>query len=459
MEPEWNASLTGPGLGLGASPIRGLMMDVNLTQKEAMDAIIAGFSEEQFRLHEPRFILLVVCYAPLFIVAVTANTVVIAVFFKFHYMRSITNYFLVNLSIADLLVTFICMPAAVSQSITGLWIYGESICKLTSYFQCVSVAASVFTITAMSIDRYLLIKNSMAFRRVFNRKSTVYIIAILWVVALVIFMPILWVRRLKSIDAEGNPEVEAAFRKHGLVWCIEDWGQRKNSEYNSKHIYGVLCFVIVYATPGSVVISAYSLMGRQLWVVTPPFDRHESTASIQQQRVIKERRRAARILLLLAILFALCWLPYNVINLMLDLDIRWQERTMLNWYPFALLLGHANSAINPLLYCVMTKNLRKTVRKLFRQEFDDIHTGRRRCFKVSDTKYQLFERIRLIPWAASAVLHAGNAPSEQHPADTGQCHHLDECNGRCQHTQHQWRQPQLQPQVRSLFHPYITLQI
>lgn len=59
------------------------------------------------------------------------------------------------------------------------------------------------------------------------------------------------------------------------------------------------------------------------------------------------------------------------------------QRTMLNWYPFALLLGHANSAINPLLYCVMTKNLRKTVRKLFRQEFDDIHTGRRRCFKVS----------------------------------------------------------------------------
>lgn len=87
MEPEWNASLTGPGLELGASPIRSLMMEVNLTQKEVMDEIIAGFYEEQFRLHEPRFILLVVCYVPLIFMAAAANIVVIVVFFKFHYMR------------------------------------------------------------------------------------------------------------------------------------------------------------------------------------------------------------------------------------------------------------------------------------------------------------------------------------------------------------------------------------
>lgn len=54
---------------------------------------------------------------------------------SFFNVYSVTNYFLVNLSIADLLVTFICMPMAVGQSVTGLWLYGETMCKLTSYLQ------------------------------------------------------------------------------------------------------------------------------------------------------------------------------------------------------------------------------------------------------------------------------------------------------------------------------------
>ncbi|KAK3920053.1 Orexin receptor type 1 [Frankliniella fusca] len=48
---------------------------------------------------------------------------------------SVTNYFLVNLSFADLLVTLICMPMAVGTNVSKLWIYGEVMCMLTTYFQ------------------------------------------------------------------------------------------------------------------------------------------------------------------------------------------------------------------------------------------------------------------------------------------------------------------------------------
>jgi hypothetical protein len=47
----------------------------------------------------------------------------------------VTNYFVVNLSIADLLVTIICMPVAVSQAVSIVWIHGELMCKLSSYLQ------------------------------------------------------------------------------------------------------------------------------------------------------------------------------------------------------------------------------------------------------------------------------------------------------------------------------------
>lgn len=65
-------------------------------------------------------------------------------------------------------------------------------------FVGVAVAASVFTITAMSIDRYLAIRSPMAFRRVFNRKSTIFVIVALWLVALIIFAPVLRAVSIKS---------------------------------------------------------------------------------------------------------------------------------------------------------------------------------------------------------------------------------------------------------------------
>lgn len=48
---------------------------------------------------------------------------------------SVTNYFVVNLSVADLLVTIICMPVAVSQAVSIIWSHGELMCKLSSYLQ------------------------------------------------------------------------------------------------------------------------------------------------------------------------------------------------------------------------------------------------------------------------------------------------------------------------------------
>ncbi|RLU16307.1 hypothetical protein DMN91_012067 [Ooceraea biroi] len=327
------------------------------------------------KFHGETNYLLIILYVPVMALAVTANMLVITVVFKYQYMRSVTNYFVVNLSVADLLVTTICMPVAVSQAVSIVWRHGEVMCKLSSYLQGVAVAASVFTITAMSIDRYLAIRNPMAFRRVFNRRSTVLVIIALWLFALAIFVPVLRGMTLRSSGMEldniifhGSWATRGNFSRDNLraprmppafYVCIEDFGPLGIK----PHVFGAVCFVLVYAVPGLIVILAYSMMSRTLCSRKPPFDCDsvEGSASSQQSfRLVRERKRIAWILLLLALLFALCWLPYNMLRLLVDLGAV-EGRSIADALSYCLFLGHANSALNPVIYCFMTRNFRRSV--------------------------------------------------------------------------------------------------
>lgn len=50
-------------------------------------------------------------------------------------MRTVTNYFIVNLSLADVLVTIICLPASLVVDITETWFFGATLCKIVPYLQ------------------------------------------------------------------------------------------------------------------------------------------------------------------------------------------------------------------------------------------------------------------------------------------------------------------------------------
>ena len=54
---------------------------------------------------------------------------------KNHHRRTVTNYFIVNLSLADVLVTITCLPATLVVDITETWFFGQSLCKVIPYLQ------------------------------------------------------------------------------------------------------------------------------------------------------------------------------------------------------------------------------------------------------------------------------------------------------------------------------------
>ncbi|CAG9784796.1 unnamed protein product [Diatraea saccharalis] len=115
---------------------------------------------------------------------------------------SVTNIFLVNLSVADLLVTLFCMPVQIAKSVTLIWYFGEVMCKTVNFLQGVAVASSVFTITAMSVDRYLAITQSLRQPWMPSRRGACSLLVLLWLLALAIFAPLVAVT---AVEREPVP--------------------------------------------------------------------------------------------------------------------------------------------------------------------------------------------------------------------------------------------------------------
>ena len=94
-----------------------------------------------------------VVYAIMVMVAIVGNVSVIAIMGRNRRMRTVTNLFLINLSIADLLMVTINAMFHFVHMLTGNWSFGRTYCVWSSFVANLTVACSVFTITVTAIDR------------------------------------------------------------------------------------------------------------------------------------------------------------------------------------------------------------------------------------------------------------------------------------------------------------------
>lgn len=80
---------------------------------------------------------LVAVFVVLFIVGLIGNFLVCYAVIKNSQMRTVTNLFIMNLAIADLMVILICLPPTLLVDVSETWFFGEVMCKIFLYFQVV----------------------------------------------------------------------------------------------------------------------------------------------------------------------------------------------------------------------------------------------------------------------------------------------------------------------------------
>ncbi|XP_049870340.1 tachykinin-like peptides receptor 86C, partial [Pectinophora gossypiella] len=257
-------------------------------------------------------------------------------------MRTVTNYFLVNLSCADLMMASLNCLFNFIYMLHSDWIFGLWYCQLSNFLANVTVAASVFTLTGISFDRYQAIVRPLQPRM--SKTSSLITIAAIWISGMLLGLPCLLYSTTKEYWSKGIMKTA----------CLLSWPDGLPDVSYMDFTYQVLFFVVTYAVPILGMTFFYAAMGRVLW-------RSRSIGELTQRQVdaIRSKRKVVKMFILMIIIFGLCWLPYHSYFIYLHFNPtilykKYIQHIYLGFYWLAM----SNAMVNPIIYYWMNAKFR-----------------------------------------------------------------------------------------------------
>lgn len=165
------------------------------------DSVYANASVEPplYELSNPAIGILLASFS--FIVVVGNFMVIIAVAREM-YLRTVTNYFIVSLAIADVMVGGVVMPFSISNEMTSsVWLYGQAWCDLWRSLDVLASTASILNLCVISLDRYWAITDPIAYPSKLSNSKVCILIALVWFCSAGISFPaIAWWRAVTPSD-------------------------------------------------------------------------------------------------------------------------------------------------------------------------------------------------------------------------------------------------------------------
>lgn len=165
-------------------------MAINLTYTPNFSVSLL---EEYILNRDPLHIVvpLTVIYCIIFIIGVVGNVSTCVVIAKNKHMHTATNYYLFSLAVSDILLLLSGLPA----EMIGLWskhyyMFGESFCILQGFVAETSANATVLTITAFTVERYVAICHPFRSHSLSKLSRAVRLIIIVWFFSMLLAVPL-----------------------------------------------------------------------------------------------------------------------------------------------------------------------------------------------------------------------------------------------------------------------------
>ncbi|XP_060913481.1 adenosine receptor A3-like [Labrus mixtus] len=268
------------------------------------------------------------------------------------FLHEPTFCFLVSLAVADLLVGVAAVPLAVL--LDGWVSLTPDLCLLLSCVVLVLTQASVLSLLAIAVDRYLRLHTPLRYKALATQKHTWIAVSLCWTLSCLLGFTPLFGWNNSSSKAPGST--------------------------NSSSLSSPPCnFLSVISLPFMVYFNFLGCVMAPLLVMTLLYTRifwslqgrlKESCAQAQAS-LLREKRLACSLALVL-ILFAVCWIPLHLMNCLLLFQGP-QAVTQETLYA-GILLSHANSAVNPVVYAYRIPKIQQAYNQIWRHVLGNINS-------------------------------------------------------------------------------------
>ncbi|XP_032411474.1 G-protein coupled receptor 1-like [Xiphophorus hellerii] len=270
-----------------------------------------------------------VMYCMIIVVGTVGNGLVIYVT-VFQRKKSVNSVWFLNLALADFLFTAFLVFTAVSLSQQYHWPFGEFMCKLNNFVSLVNMFASVFFLTAISLDRCLSIWVVVWAQNKRTIGKAQVISAVIWLAAGICSTPYAYFR---TVEVSQNQ-----------TYCKYPSTMTENKHWTMC----IFRFVMGFLIPFLAIFFSHVAIGIR---------------ARRLQRMRKQRRH--RIIFAIIFAFFICWLPFHVLGF---IQLKFHHFSDIQNIvqvigPLTVSLAFMNSCLNPILYVFMCDEFQKKLKQ------------------------------------------------------------------------------------------------
>uniref|UniRef100_A0A667Z8G5 Mu-type opioid receptor n=1 Tax=Myripristis murdjan TaxID=586833 RepID=A0A667Z8G5_9TELE len=281
-------------------------------------------------------IVITAVYSIVCVVGLVGNVLVMYVIIRYTKMKTATNIYIFNLALADALVTS-TLPFQSVNYLMGTWPFGDVLCKLVMSIDYYNMFTSIFTLTTMSIDRYIAVCHpvkALDFRTPRNAKI---VNVCNWILSSAFGLPVMFM----ASTLWTTPGVDCTLTFPHPTWYWET-------------LLKICVFIFAFIIPVLIITVCYGLMILRLKSV------RMLSGSKEKDRNL---RRITRMVLVVVAIFIVCWTPIHIFVIITALvTIPSSLLHTVTWH-FCIALGYTNSSLNPVLYAFLDENFKRCFRE------------------------------------------------------------------------------------------------
>ena len=267
-------------------------------------------------------------------VGTIGNSLVIYVILSRQAMRTVTNFLLLNLAIADISFLLICVPVTAHKYVSFQWVFGDLMCKVVQYFLYVTAYVTVYSLVAISLLRFLTIVCSTTTAGLRTKQNVILLCVGIWVVMLAVNVPVIIIHKVKTYGE---------FSYCGMT----------NSAVGPLFL---TFFIFSYALPLVLICLLYILIICHLQRSNPT----SLDSSHSRERTV----HVCKVIFTVVLVFGISWLPLHVNSLLSQYGTlpqgAYYEVFRILWYAMA----YGNSCANPFIYNYVSQEFRKSFREI-----------------------------------------------------------------------------------------------